>query len=300
MKSLLSKLDTVLITAGALMLLAFFIARGWSHAQSQSAIVSFENARAIAHLDTEVSANIGLAHDSIPADEALPAPAVVLSNASDFSLQTADPDYSLWSELRIEEYRQSLLADDDDPRAVLSIKKLNIKVPVYNGASDLNLNRGVARIIGTGLIDEVGNLGIAGHRDGFFRGLKDIKIGEMIELQTLKETTEYVVTSIAIVDPSEVGVLGPTENSTKRRTARHWWRLSLLKTPSGDREQGGCGRTEPVWTPSSVSIKPYAVSISGSRLHRAREPMMCLPRTSRACSCCDLLRRLVQAASRTY
>ena len=59
MKSLLGKLDTVLITAGALMLLAFFIARGWSHAQSQSAIVSFENARVIAHLDTEVSANIG-------------------------------------------------------------------------------------------------------------------------------------------------------------------------------------------------------------------------------------------------
>ena len=167
MKSLLGKLDTVLITAGALMLLAFFIARGWSHAQSQSVIVSFENARVIAHLDTEVSANIGLAHDSIPADEALSAPAFVLSSESDFSLPTAEPDYSLWSELRIEEYRQSLLADDDDPRAVLSIKKLNIKVPVYNGASDLNLNRGVARIIGTGLIDEVGNLGIAGHRDGF-------------------------------------------------------------------------------------------------------------------------------------
>jgi sortase A len=96
----------------------------------------------------------------------------------------------------------------------LFIDSLNIKVPVYNGADDLNLNRGVARIKGTGSIFGGGNLGIAGHRDGFFRGLKDIQVGDSMKLETLYGATEFVVTSISIVDKTEVSVLAPTDTSS--------------------------------------------------------------------------------------
>ena len=33
-----------------------------------------------------------------------------------------------------------------------------------------------------------GNIGIAGHRDGFFRGLKDVHLGEYLDLYTKRET----------------------------------------------------------------------------------------------------------------
>ena len=96
------------------------------------------------------------------------------------------------------DYENSLQTGTDMPEAVLTIEKLGIQVPVYNGANDLNLDRGVARIKGTGTIDGQGNLGIAGHRDGFFRALKDIAVGDGIELQTTRGIVNYIVSSMEI------------------------------------------------------------------------------------------------------
>jgi len=124
------------------------------------------------------------------------------------------PDQTLWSEKRIHEYQQSLALVQDRPEAVLKIDTLDIEVPVYNGTDDLILNRGLGRIIGTARFDQPGNLGLAGHRDGFFRGLKDIEIGDEILLHTDQGTTQYRVDSIVIVEPTDVSVLAPTEKPT--------------------------------------------------------------------------------------
>jgi len=56
----------------------------------------------------------------------------------------------------------------------------------------------------------VGNLGIAGHRDSFFRGLKDIAAGDLIELATPHETTVYRIERTSVVAPEDVYVLDPT------------------------------------------------------------------------------------------
>ena len=93
------------------------------------------------------------------------------------------------------------------PMAVLRIPKLNLEVPVLNGTDRFTLNRGVGRIPGTAFPGETGNIGIAGHRDGFFRGLKDIHTGDKIELLTAKGTDIYTVDRILITDPSDVSVL---------------------------------------------------------------------------------------------
>jgi len=124
------------------------------------------------------------------------------------------PNQELWAAKRIAEYEESLKVEAGPPLAVLSIGKLDIQVPVYNGADDFNLNRGVGRIKGTAPIDAVGNLGIAGHRDGFFRGLKDIAVGDRIDLQTPGGTVAYSVSSILIVGPDDVSVLDPTREQT--------------------------------------------------------------------------------------
>jgi len=126
----------------------------------------------------------------------------------------AAPNQELWADKRIAEYEQSLKVGAGPPLGVMTIDKLDIQVPVYDGADDFNLNRGVARIRGTATIDADGNLGIAGHRDGFFRGLKDITVGDSIELQTTRGEVRYTVSSIRIVDPSDVSVLAPTPERT--------------------------------------------------------------------------------------
>ena len=118
-------------------------------------------------------------------------------------------DLSLWSDKRVAEYQDSLKTKFDEPLAVLSIAKLQLRVPVFEGTTDLVLNRGVGWIVGSGKFGETGNIGIAGHRDGFFRGLKDINEGDTLELTTLEARSTYVVDQIEIVNPSDVRVLQP-------------------------------------------------------------------------------------------
>src|SRR6185503_10765300 len=75
---------------------------------------------------------------------------------------------------------------------------------------DRTLDRAVGYIEGTAQPGTDGNLGIAGHRDGFFRGLKDITAGDAIELDTIQGTDVYRVERTWVVGPEEVSVLDPT------------------------------------------------------------------------------------------
>ena len=119
-------------------------------------------------------------------------------------------DTRLWSALRIREYKESLGSKSDPPMAVLHIPKLNLEVPIFDGTDELTLNRGAGRIIGTARPGEVGNVGIAAHRDGFFRGLQDVGAGDTIELKLPDRTDRYRVTRIQITTPEDVSVLQPT------------------------------------------------------------------------------------------
>jgi sortase A len=119
-------------------------------------------------------------------------------------------DFSLWSEKRIAAYKDSVARKTDAPLAILVIRKINLKVPVYNDTDDRTLDRGVGRILGTARMGEAGNLGIAGHRDGFFRGLKDLAPKDKIELLRPGQSDTYVIDAINLVAPSDVSVLKPT------------------------------------------------------------------------------------------
>lgn len=118
-------------------------------------------------------------------------------------------DQSLWSVQRIKAYASSFAGDLEPPLAVLRIPKLQLEVPVLNGTDELTLNRGVGRIAGTAFPGEDGNIGIAGHRDGFFRGLKSMAAGDAIELSTPRTTAVYRVQRIRITSPHDTSVLQP-------------------------------------------------------------------------------------------
>src|SRR6202167_4307772 len=134
------------------------------------------------------------------------------SEAGDGIAEDADPsgiDFSQWDEHRVHAYKESLNRKSGAPLGVLDIPKIGLEVPVLDGTDALTLNHAVGRISGTARPGEPGNIGIAGHRDGFFRGLKDIGIGDTIDLKAPQGTTTYAVDDVNIVSPNDVSVLGP-------------------------------------------------------------------------------------------
>ena len=138
----------------------------------------------------------------------------VSKNAASLWHRQLSFDFSLWSSQRIAAYEQSLAAQFGPPLAILRIRKVHIEVPVLSGTDDLTLNRGVGLIEGTNHPGQGGKIGIAGHRDGFFRALKDISRGDMIELETLDRVDTYRVDEVVIVKPNDVSVLSPTPSPT--------------------------------------------------------------------------------------
>jgi sortase A len=114
-----------------------------------------------------------------------------------------------WDEKNVQAQRQSSSARSDVPVAVLRIPKIRLEVPVLEGTDGLTLNHAVGRIAGTTRVEEPGNIGIAGHRDGFFRELKDLTVGDTVELRTLTGTVAYKVDQISIVAPEDTSVLNP-------------------------------------------------------------------------------------------
>jgi sortase A len=124
--------------------------------------------------------------------------------------QTAAPDLSLWDRERISAWQRALNEPAPPPLAVLRIPKIRLEVPVLPGTDDFTLNRAVGHIEATSRPGTDGNSGIAGHRDGFFRGLKDIGPDDVIELETVRGKEVYRVERIWIVDPEDVSVLDAT------------------------------------------------------------------------------------------
>jgi sortase A len=89
----------------------------------------------------------------------------------------------------------------------LEIPRLNLSVMVREGADGRTLSRAVGHIPGTALPGARGNVGLAGHRDTFFRALQNIRENDAIEFETTSGTFRYVVKSTTIVSPRDVSVL---------------------------------------------------------------------------------------------
>jgi sortase A len=179
---LLRRLQYVLLTGGIVLLAVTGAAIGDRAVSSRAALSAFDQARAD-------SSREGSATRGLPAGD--------------------DADFSLWSEKRIRQYRESMSVETRLPLAVLGISRLHIRVPVFEGTDDLALNRGAGWIAGTARPGQAGNIGIAAHRDGFFRGLKDIVVGDAVELATVGGQATYVVEQIEVVSPESVEVLRP-------------------------------------------------------------------------------------------
>lgn len=117
-------------------------------------------------------------------------------------------DQTLWSQERVIAYERT--GRGGRPEAVLRIPSLALEVPVYGDTSEINLNRGAGHIAGTAALEATGNIGIAAHRDGFFRKLKDAVIDSEIYLDFGNRSVRYRIVEIQIVAPEDGSVLAPT------------------------------------------------------------------------------------------
>ncbi len=92
----------------------------------------------------------------------------------------------------------------------IEIPRLLLSAVVVEGIDRTTLRRAVGHIPGTALPGQPGNVGLAGHRDTFFRPLKDLRIKDEVQFSTLKGDFKYEVVSLKVVEPDNVGVLAPS------------------------------------------------------------------------------------------
>jgi sortase A len=122
-------------------------------------------------------------------------------------------DQSLWSHERVVAYQNARRADGR-PEALLRIPSVSLEVPVYGSVSEINLNRGAGLIDGVQPLIRGGNAGIAAHRDGFFRALKDLAVDSELYVDFRGETKRYRIVDLRIVAPEDNSVLAPTSVPT--------------------------------------------------------------------------------------
>jgi sortase A len=92
----------------------------------------------------------------------------------------------------------------------LSVPRLHLSAMVREGVDWNTLRLAIGHVPATALPGQVGNVGVAGHRDTFFRGLKDVRTGDEIQFSTLSGDFKYEVESLIVVEPEDVGVLAPS------------------------------------------------------------------------------------------
>jgi sortase A len=96
----------------------------------------------------------------------------------------------------------------------LEAPSVKMSTVVLEGSDDGTLSRGAGHIEDTPFPGQTGNIGIAGHRDTVFRPLRNIKVGDAMELTTATTRYRYRISKTLIVGPDDVYVLDPTEEPT--------------------------------------------------------------------------------------
>ena len=103
------------------------------------------------------------------------------------------------------------LLAEGDVIGEIEVPRLGLDAIVVQGDSPASLRRAVGHLSKSALPGEWGNVALAGHRDTFFRPLRDIRIGDGIRFKTRERSFEYRVESIEVVAPTDLRVL---ESST--------------------------------------------------------------------------------------
>jgi sortase A len=96
------------------------------------------------------------------------------------------------------------------PLGRIEISSIGLAAMIMEGVDGRTLRHAVGHIPGTPLPGQKGNVALAGHRDTFFRGLRNIHKDDEITLTTLRGSYLYRVDTTQVVEPKDIGVLRAT------------------------------------------------------------------------------------------
>ena len=108
-----------------------------------------------------------------------------------------------------------ILQDENGTIGIMVIPKINIKVPINEGADLDILKYAVGHFKGTALPGSKGNFCVAGHRNSaynkYFEDLDKLSKGDEIIVRTTKGEFTYIVSGSTIVEPDDTSVLNSTD-----------------------------------------------------------------------------------------
>jgi sortase A len=99
------------------------------------------------------------------------------------------------------------------PLGRIEISTIGVAAMILEGTDAKTLRRAVGHIPGTSLPGQRGNVAITGHRDTFFRPLRNIRKNDEIKLTTLSGSYRYEVDSIKVVGPKDMDVLNDSDDA---------------------------------------------------------------------------------------
>ena len=175
------------------------------------ALGGFEHRASLSAFDIESAAARSIA---------LTLPSAMPDQASAASLRANGglvPDTQSWAPSRINSFMRAQSVDasgDQAALAVLHIPRLSLRVPVYAEYNERNLNRGAAIFVTPAALASPGNLAIAGHRDGWFRALEQVELGDLIELQDVVSRRRFHISALSVVEPTDLAPLAATDEAS--------------------------------------------------------------------------------------
>lgn len=199
---------------GIVLLVLYFGVRIGGEVERELAITAFGAQRSAAQASISAYPD-DLAADTQERQEFQPQAATGAVEPATIISRSQTAATSEWAAPEPESHEPLATSDSEAlPIALLRITRLGLEVPVYADTSERNLNRGAGWVEGTGAPDDGSNMAIAAHRDGYFRVLKDVTVGDILEVESISRRTTYRVSQISIVQPEDISPLAATDTAT--------------------------------------------------------------------------------------
>lgn len=194
-----TKIASYALIAAGLTLLAFPFAREYLQDREQKQILQ-ELEQSLSSGDPARSYNIQAEYSR-------------LSNVLDAGLEQAGTEIDS-SEVP-EESQEPM---DERTIGIIEIDKIDLKLPILEGASAQNMKVGAGHMTETAPLGEIGNAAVAAHRartkGRMFNRLDEVEIGDQIDIRTRNSSFVYKVTDIKVVLPNDLSVLKKDEDKT--------------------------------------------------------------------------------------
>jgi len=108
---------------------------------------------------------------------------------------------------------QKKIFQPGDPFGRISIPRLGVSAMVAEGVDETTLRHAVGHFPESAVPETPGTVALAGHRDTFFRGLANVRIKDLVLLETPSGKYQYEVVRTAVVGPQHVELVQPSSES---------------------------------------------------------------------------------------